>query len=403
MMNKKKKRKNMSKFKRFLLIYSGILAAAMIICWSVLYVFIKDYEQGRPTYAMDKITKKFTADNVQKLLNDSGVKANEFETNEKVAEYLKGKLGNEQITYKKKNREYSESNPVYVVYAGDTAIAKVSLQEDGKNGFKFTKWKLGSISFDDYSDKSTNNAITISAPKGSKVSINGVEVSDNYIKQDDVEFSPCKHVASYVSEPLRTIYEVSGLIAKPEIKAEMSGNQLEITNRENIEEIQRYRKNLLEKGKTLNDEYALLADERKKTKAVLNKFYSTNVIYPKYRSLPAIASLFEYMLSERCYGLTGHEGAYNLYENELRLGHIISTLDSISSDIKEIKQNQRMLYDVMSESQKMTKSMFEQQVINGQVLCDIRKSNQIMQYNQSQIANRMEHMHWLEEQKYLWG
>ncbi len=111
-------------------------------------------------------------------------------------------------------------------------------------------------------------------------------------------------------------------------------------------------KNLLEKGKTLNDEYALLADERKKTKAVLNKFYSTNVIYPKYRSLPAIASLFEYMLSERCYGLTGHEGAYNLYESELRLGHIISTLDSISSDIKEIKQNQRMLYDVMSESQK---------------------------------------------------
>ena len=108
------------------------------------------------------------------------------------------------------------------------------------------------------------------------------------------------------------------------------------------------------------------------------------------------------MLSERCYGLTGHEGAYNLYENELRLGHIISTLDSISSDIKEIKQNQRMLYDVVSESQKMTKSMFEQQVMNGQVLCDIRKSNQIMQYNQRQIANRMEHMHWLEEQNYLW-
>ena len=193
------------------------------------------------------------------------------------------------------------------------------------------------------------------------------------------------------------------LVVSNVVQTQSYNQQVRITNQENIEEIQRYRKNLLEKGKTLNDEYALLADERKKTKAVLNKFYSTNVIYPKYRSLPAIASLFEYMLSERCYGLTGHEGAYNLYENELRLGHIISTLDSISSDIKEIKQNQRMLYDVMSESQKMTKSMFEQQVINGQVLCDIRKSNQIMQYNQSQIANRMEHMHWLEEQKYLWG
>lgn len=193
------------------------------------------------------------------------------------------------------------------------------------------------------------------------------------------------------------------LVVSNVVQTQSYNQQVRITNQENIEGIQRYRKNLLEKGKTLNDEYALLADERKKTKAVLNKFYSTNVIYPKYRSLPAIASLFEYMLSERCYGLTGHEGAYNLYENELRLGHIISTLDSISSDIKEIKQNQRMLYDVVSESQKMTKSMFEQQVMNGQVLCDIRKSNQIMQYNQSQIANRMEHMHWLEEQKYLWG
>lgn len=192
------------------------------------------------------------------------------------------------------------------------------------------------------------------------------------------------------------------LVVSNVVQTQSYNKQVRITNQGNIEGIQRYRKNLLEKGKTLNDEYALLVDERKKTKAVLNKFYSTNVIYPKYRSLPAIASLFEYMLSERCYGLTGHEGAYNLYENELRLGHIISTLDSISSDIKEIKQNQRMLYDVVSESQKMTKSMFEQQVMNGQVLCNIRKSNQIMQYNQSQIANRMEHMHWLEEQNYLW-
>ena len=103
------------------------------------------------------------------------------------------------------------------------------------------------------------------------------------------------------------------LVVSNVVQTQSYNQQVRITNQENIEEIQRYRKNLLEKGKTLNDEYALLADERKKTKAVLNKFYSTNVIYPKYRSLPAIASLFEYMLSERCYGLTGHEGAYNLY------------------------------------------------------------------------------------------
>ena len=39
----------------------------------------KIMSRAEPTYTMDKITKKFTADNVEKLLNDSGVKANEFE------------------------------------------------------------------------------------------------------------------------------------------------------------------------------------------------------------------------------------------------------------------------------------------------------------------------------------
>ncbi len=63
----------MSKFKRFLHIFREY--SQLIICWSVLYVFIKDYvKQGEADIAMDKITKKFTADNVEKLLNDSGVK-----------------------------------------------------------------------------------------------------------------------------------------------------------------------------------------------------------------------------------------------------------------------------------------------------------------------------------------
>ena len=61
------------------------------------------------------------------------------------------------------------------------------------------------------------------------------------------------------------------LVVSNVVQTQSYNQQVRITNQENIEEIQRYRKNLLEKGKTLNDEYALLADERKKTKAVLNK------------------------------------------------------------------------------------------------------------------------------------
>lgn len=230
---KKKKKKRINKFARFLICYSAVLAAAMVVCWIVLYGFIKDYEEGRPSSQMDKIISYFTADNVENLLNESSVKVNEFETNEQIAGYLEGKLGNETVTYRKKSREYSESTPVYVVYAGDTPIAKVSLVQNGKNSHNFTKWKMGSVSFDDYSDKSNNNTITISAPSDSKVMVNGIEVGDSYIKESGQEFSPCKHVGDYVEKPLRTVYEISGLVAQPQVEAELSGVNLEIVNENN--------------------------------------------------------------------------------------------------------------------------------------------------------------------------
>lgn len=179
--------------------------------------------------------------------------------------------------------------------------------------------------------------------------------------------------------------------------------EVRAANNKYMEEYQTWQHRLQKKKGVLSNEYNMLNKERQNTKEVLEKFYSINVIFPKYRNLPAISSIFEYMLSERCYELTGHEGAYNLYENELRLGHIISTLDSIQSDINEIKHNQRMLYEVVVQSKNVTEKLLKQEIINGQILYDIRQDAEIIQYNQAQIAKRVEHIHWLEENKVLFG
>ncbi len=222
------KRRKGKTFKKFLIIYSAVLAFLCIIVWGILYNFIGDYEKGRPSSTMDTLAARFSADNIENLLNESGVVVNEFESNEMVAEYLKDKLNNEKVSYKKKAREYSEETPVYIVFAGETPIAKVSLDKDGQGFWGFNKWKLGQISFDDFADKTTNNAITVSVPKGSTVTINGVEVKDDYIKEDDIEFEPCKHVSDYVNQPLRTTYEISGLIIQPDIKVHFNENDLTV-------------------------------------------------------------------------------------------------------------------------------------------------------------------------------
>ena len=52
------------------------------------------------------------------------------------------------------------------------------------------------------------------------------------------------------------------------------------------------------------------------TKNTLTKFYSANIIYPKYRNMVAIASIYEYFDSGRCTTLEGHEGEHTIFSNQ---------------------------------------------------------------------------------------
>ena len=98
------------------------------------------------------------------------------------------------------------------------------------------------------------------------------------------------------------------------------------------------RKNYLEKE--------IFAAKNKVTgsKQLLNQMYANNMIYPKYRNLPAISSFLDYFSSGRCSSLTGPYGAYNLYESEARLDGIITRLDNISTQLNRIQFNQQMLF-----------------------------------------------------------
>lgn len=87
------------------------------------------------------------------------------------------------------------------------------------------------------------------------------------------------------------------------------------------------------------------------TEATLKKLYSINIIHPKYQNLIAIASFCEYFETGRCTQLEGHEGAYNIFENEVRLDKIITNQERILDSLDQIKNNQYTLYCAMRESQ----------------------------------------------------
>ena len=108
-------------------------------------------------------------------------------------------------------------------------------------------------------------------------------------------------------------------------------------------------------GGAASAESFFIDEEIKKTEGLLaelvkcrSQLYSTNVVYPKYRNMVAIASFCDYIASGRCESLEGPSGAYNKYEEEIRAELVINKLSEIVNSLDAIKDNQYILYCQMS-------------------------------------------------------
>lgn len=111
---------------------------------------------------------------------------------------------------------------------------------------------------------------------------------------------------------------------------------------------------LLEEGR------AQLNRPLQETTEILNELYSSDYIYPKYRNLPALTSIYEYLVTGRCDELSGPHGAYNLYEDEVRKDTIISKLSDVVANLEKIRGNQYMLYECIRDIQDSTRAAVEE-------------------------------------------
>lgn len=139
----------------------------------------------------------------------------------------------------------------------------------------------------------------------------------------------------------------------------------------------------------LKQKLALAEHSLSQTKQTLIAFYNTGVVYPKYRNLIAISSFHEYLASGRCSILEGHEGAYNIFENELRLNLILVKMDDIINRLEEIRDSQYMLYSAIKQSNETTRKL-------SQSLQNIDNNTAIMAYNSRVTAQNTEFLKWAE-------
>ena len=92
------------------------------------------------------------------------------------------------------------------------------------------------------------------------------------------------------------------------------------------------------KKEVLKAELSQMRELNAASKKTLEQIYDKNIVFPKYRNMVMVCSLYEYVCTGRCDTLEGHEGAYNLLELEIRLDKIVTGLDRVIELLGRIQQ-----------------------------------------------------------------
>lgn len=179
---------------------------------------------------------------------------------------------------------------------------------------------------------------------------------------------------------------------------------MKIYNAENEKAMSKY----LEAQKRANEAYLSASKEVKKldkpleeTQAILNKLYDADIIFPKYRNMVAMCTIYEYFASGRCTELTGATGAYNLYESELRQNLIINQLEEVNANLEQVRQNQYILYQGISETNKALSEVSSD--IKGilSMTADIAVSSRINAFCSQITAANVKALTYMETYEYI--
>ncbi len=160
---------------------------------------------------------------------------------------------------------------------------------------------------------------------------------------------------------------------------------------ERIEAINRRKELELKEKGLLESKIKVLNSSLEETYRLLNNLYNVGdiYIYPKYRNIVAIAQILEYYESGRRDCLEGIDGAYDLYESELRQNIIIDKLTEIGKSLESIRQNQSVLYNELKHTNSILMSMENEMKQIGHSLDEVKINSYITAYNTTAVAKRV--------------
>lgn len=182
---------------------------------------------------------------------------------------------------------------------------------------------------------------------------------------------------------------------------EQYNNELNTYNQTLADDQARVQKELVQK-QYLQTQCDTLATMWRTSKEKLDKMYSYNILEEKYRNIVAVASIYEYLKHERTRSLQrvgSDEGAYNIFESEVRLNKIITNTDIIIQKLDVVIENQRELANTMRNAQNSINNLVTStNNMSARIQSGMNRLNasvELSNYQQQQTNNELRYMNFM--------
>ncbi len=177
-------------------------------------------------------------------------------------------------------------------------------------------------------------------------------------------------------------------------KEKVENQEKQIKNQEISEKNKQITNESDTRAKMISEEIEKSKRTLTETSVLLNNYYSSGVVYPKYQGLIPVTMFCEYLASGRCDTLTGHEGAYNIYENEIRLNLIIVKLEEVVDKLDQIQQNQYMLASMLEQNNRELQSIKSAVSMQTATLERIEDNTEVSNYYNRITAANTDFLAW---------
>lgn len=109
-------------------------------------------------------------------------------------------------------------------------------------------------------------------------------------------------------------------------------------------------------------------------------------LHPNYQGLVPISIIYGYFDTGRCSQLQGHEGAYNLYEDEKMKGMIIGKLNVV---LKQLNQLNRSMIYVGKAIEKCNSRLSDLESAGNRMISSVNNMNSNVSNRLNGVSNQM--------------